>query len=180
MYKNEFEQLAKHYIKRDGINDLLNHLSKTDFYIAPASTRYHDSHEGGLVKHSLRVFNYLSEELMDDDTYSHETIAIVSLFHDICKINFYKKEMRNTKQNGKWVQVPYYKVEDKLPIGHSEKSVILLREFIKLTPDEILAINSHMGGFDNRDFVISGAFSICPLAVHLHIADLKATYLKEV
>lgn len=168
------------YIKREGIEDLLDSLSKTDFYVAPASTRYHDSHEGGLVKHSLKVFDTLKleKELYDLKNISMESVAIVSLFHDICKIGFYEVSTRNVKNaKGQWEQVPYYTVNDKFPIGHSEKSIIMLMDFMKLTSDEIMAINSHMGGWDKRDNVVSNTFAICPLAVYLHMADLKATYL---
>lgn len=179
MNKDRFEMLAKKYIQRDGIKDLLSSLDRSDFYTAPASTRFHDSHEGGLVEHSLKVFEALKDDVEAYDLgFDMETVAIVSLFHDICKIGFYKTEMRNTKENGKWIKVPYYTVEDKLPIGHSEKSVILLQQFMKLKVDEILAINAHMGGWDKRDFIVSNTFEECPLAVYLHMADLKATYLK--
>jgi HD superfamily phosphohydrolase YqeK len=110
-----------------------------------------------------------------------ETIAIISLLHDICKIGFYKVSTRNVKdEKGKWIQVPYYEVDDKLPIFHSCKSVIMLQQIIKLTDDEILAIASHMGLSEPKEHytTISRAFEQCPLALHLHIADMKATYLK--
>lgn len=179
-YKEHFEKLARAYIKRDGIEDLLTMLSKTDFYTAPASTRFHDSVEQGLVYHSLKVFTYLrGDKDISKLNISEESVAICALFHDICKIGFYKVSTRNTKdENGKWIQVPYYEVDDKLPLGHSEKSVMLLQSYMKLTTDEILAINAHMGGFDDRKFIIGNTFDTCPLAVCLHVADLKASYLK--
>lgn len=177
-YEVLFKEYVNKYIKRKGIDELLESLSKTDFYTAPASTRFHDSHKGGLVKHSVKVFEHLKDftekDKLDVDM---ETVAIVALFHDICKVHFYKTEMRNTKENGKWIKVPYYTVDDKFPLGHSSKSIILIREHMKLSPDEMLAINAHMGGFDKRDFIISNTFEKCPLAVYLHMADLKATYL---
>lgn len=179
-YKSEFESLARKHIKKEGIEDLLDALSKSDFYVAPASTKYHDSHESGLVIHSLKVFEILKldKELYKMDNISMESIAIVALFHDICKIGFYEVSTRNVKNaKGQWEQVPYYSVNDKFPIGHAEKSIIMLMEFMKLTSDEIMAINAHMGGWDKRDNVVSNSFAICPLAVYLHIADLKATYL---
>ena len=177
-----FEGLATSWIDREGLSDLLDMLRKTDFYYAPASTKYHESYEGGLVEHSLNVFDQLWGDVWETDI-SKESITIVALFHDICKIGFYKESTRNTKDDkGKWIQVPYYEIDDKLPLGHSEKSIIMLQQYMKLTDDEIFAINSHMGGFDKRaggfDDIIGKTFVICPLAVYLHIADMKATYLK--
>lgn len=178
--KESFLELARNFIKRDGIENLLSFLERTDFFTAPASTKYHDSYEGGLVYHSLTVFELLNQDLINsgDHNYDLETIAIVALFHDICKLGFYKVSTRNTKdEKGKWIQVPYYEVDDKFPVGHSEKSIIMLMDYIKLSAEEIIAINSHMGGFDDRKFIISKSFEDCPLAVYLHCADLKASYL---
>lgn len=176
--KERFVKLLRDNVKREGIEKLISMLEKSDFFIAPASTKYHDSCEGGLLQHSLNVYDNLLNGEVHNKLYTIETITIVSLLHDICKIGFYKKEMRNTKKDGKWIEVPYYTIEDLLPLGHGEKSVIMLQEFIKLTSDEILAINAHMGGFDDRKYIIGSAFEICPLAVYLHIADLKASYLQ--
>ena len=177
--KKLFLYTAKKCIKRDGIENLLQNLEKSDFFTAPASTRFHDSEEGGLCQHSLNVFNYLLKELHGKE--SDESIAIVSLFHDICKIGFYKIEMRNKKdEHGKWISVPFYTVDDKLPLGHGSKSVFLLLQDIKLTIDEVMAITWHMGlSVPKEDYnTMSKAFTEFPLALHLHIADMKATYLK--
>ena len=106
-----------------------------------------------------------------------------ALLHDICKVNFYKKEIRNVKENGEWVPKTFYTVEDELPYGHGEKSVYIVSGFIKLTRSEAMAINWHMGGFDTRvkggDYSLSAAFYSYPLALLLHIADNKAAYLDE-
>lgn len=179
-YEVLFKEYANKYIKRDGIDKLLESLSKTDFYTAPASTRFHDSHEGGLVKHSVEVFEHLKNITEKNKTgYDMESVAIVSLFHDICKVHFYKVEMRNSKENGKWVKVPYYTVDDKLPLGHGEKSIIMIREFMELSVDEMLAIRWHMGGFVPKEEYLSigKAYEQCPLALDLHFADMRATYL---
>ena len=148
------EQCNKH-IQREGINDLLHYLqNETDFFEAPASTRFHLSCKGGLAMHSLNVFKRLIYEYrleqqisnlpeLDDNVY--ETLTIISLFHDICKANYYKSDVRNVKENGIWVQKPYYTVDEKLALGHGEKSVIMLMKFMKLTDEEIVAINTHMG-----------------------------------
>ena len=107
------------------------------------------------------------------------------MFHDLTKVNYYTISSRNVKDEatGTWHKEPFYKVDDRLPLGHGEKSVIILQSFIKLTRDEIFAIRWHMGGFDSAakggDYGLSGAFEMCPLAVMTHLADMEATYLSE-
>lgn len=178
-YKARFIKLAKDNIKREGINELLASLEKTDFFTAPASTRFHDSEEGGLCKHSVAVFDHLASDLKDK-FYNMESIAIVSLFHDVCKVNYYTIEMRNKKdENGKWISVPFYSVDDKFPYGHGEKSVFLLMDKIKLTVEESMAIRFHMGAYEGQQIwnTLSTAMTKYPLVLHTHIADMKATYL---
>lgn len=175
--------------KREGIDDVIGFLCTSDFFTAPASTRYHSSYEGGLAQHSMNVYNMLSrkiddfkmDEIIQFENIEEENVIIVSLLHDICKANFYKVEMRNTKQDGQWIQVPYYTVDDRAPLGHGEKSVMILQSYIKLTRDEMYAIRWHMGGFepDQNYNTLSKAFSMYPLALALHEADLEATYLME-
>lgn len=182
--QERFESIVRGNIKRQGVEKLLEMLAKTDFYTAPASTKYHDSEAGGLCKHSLNVFDQLIIDLRDlnyTNPIAMETQTIVSLLHDVCKINFYTVSSRNVKdQNGKWDSVPYYTVDDKLPLGHGEKSVIMLMQLLELTTDEIMAIRWHMGAYSGeKDWNTLGqAYEQCPLALYLHIADMKATYLK--
>lgn len=171
-------------IKKDGTVELMQFLEKSDFFTAPASTKYHGAYEGGLCEHSLNVYNRLKEIVRaSGQNYSDETIAIVSLLHDLCKVNFYKTELRNVKENDQWVQKPFYTIEDNLPYGHGEKSVYMISGFMKLTREEAFAIRWHMGGFD--DSVKGGCFSLSkawekyPLGMLLHCADLQATYLDE-
>ena len=164
-----------------------NWLKKSDFFIAPASTKYHLSKEEGLVEHSVNVYRRL-DTLFAHDEYNEkeqETVAICGLLHDVCKANFYKTELRNTKdERGQWVKVPYYTVDDQLPYGHGEKSVYIISGFMKLTREESMAIRWHMGGFDDSvkggGYAMSGAWTKYPLGVLLHIADLQATYIDEV
>lgn len=180
IYKERFKKVVAERITRDGIDELMESLEGTDFYTAPASTRYHDSHEAGLVKHSLAVFDILDTDLKFNDDFNKESIAIVSLFHDLCKVGFYKVSTRNTKdENGRWVQVPYYEVDDQIPLGHGDKSIMLIRDFMKLTLEEMIAIRWHMNGFvPKEDYQTLGkAYADYPLAVWLATADLKATYL---
>lgn len=180
--KEHFLMLCAAYIERPGIDKLLAWLEKSDFYTAPASTKYHCSYPGGLLQHSLNVYIrllQLCEGLLPEDKRpSMETIAIVSLFHDLCKANFYKVEMRNKKNEfGKWEQVPVYVVDDQLPFGHGEKSVYIVNGFIRLTREEAFAIRFHMG--DYSDMNTGKAFDMYSLALLLHQADELATHLDE-
>ena len=181
-------QIFQEKITREGADKLLDFLVKSDFFTAPASTRYHGAHEGGLLEHSLNVYDCLVDILnrprmkeLYGIEYSDESIAIAGLLHDICKVNFYKTSFRNVKdENGKWVSAPYYTIEDNLPYGHGEKSVYIVSGFMRLTRDEAFAIRYHMGfsGIeDKRD--IGTVFESYPLAFALSHADMVATYFLE-
>jgi len=187
--KEEFIKIFTDNIKREGSKALLEYILSTDFFTAPASTKFHSCHSGGLLEHSINVYRRFKNLVIAEygDSYtekiSDESIAIIGLLHDICKTNIYKEELRNTKVDGNWVQVPYYTVEDTLPYGHGEKSVYMISGFMKLTREESMAINWHMGGFDSRvlggSYSLSGAYYKYPIALLFHIADLQATYLDE-
>ena len=190
--KPEFIKIYTENIKREGADKLLAWLQTTDFFTAPASTKYHGAHEGGLCEHSVNVFKRLAalacSEWGNEPEYCQnrmEDLAICGLLHDICKANFYKVSTRNVKneETGAWEKQPFYQVDDQLPYGHGEKSVYIISGFLKLTREESMAIRWHMGGFDDSvkggSYAISGAFDKFPLAVMLHCADLQATYLDE-
>ena len=180
-YKSTFKQLVKEFIHRDGIDELMDMLEKTDFYSAPASSKYHEAYEGGLVEHSVNVYNEIYQDI-NVCSINPETIAIVSLFHDICKIGYYEVEMRNKKdESGKWIQYPFYIVNDKYPYGHGEKSVIMIEQFMKLTDEEIMAIRWHMVAYSGQQDwnTLASAYNMFPLALLLHQADMRATYLKK-
>ena len=194
--KDRFIGLYQQLITRPGADKLLAWLGTTDFFEAPASTRFHLSHPGGLVEHSIHVYHRLHDlfvserqnrendpfiELSDNE---EETIAICGLLHDICKANFYAVEMRNRKnEQGQWEKYPFYVVNDQLPYGHGEKSVYIISGFMKLTREEAMAIRWHMGFSDNDfkagGFSVGNAFEKFPLALLTHMADLQATYLDE-
>ncbi len=182
--KSEFEAIFKENITREGADRLLEWLQKTDFFLAPASTRYHNAFEGGLVKHSVNVYKALMKHF-EPDVDNKESFAICALLHDVCKAQFYKVSCRNVKDpvTGRWEPQPYYTIEDEFPFGHGEKSVFLIERFLRLKPSEAMAIRWHMGGFDNAaqggSQAISQAYERYPLAVKLHMADLEATYLME-
>ena len=189
-FKDKFLELYNSNINRAGADKLLDYLlsDKSDFFTAPSSTKYHGSHEGGLVEHSINVYNCLKDYLSREKTktlynmnYSDETIALVSLLHDLCKINFYEVDYRNAKNDkGVWEKVPYYKINDQLPYGHGEKSVYIISGFMRLSREEAFAIRYHMG-FSNTDDKLSvgKAFEMFPLAFALSVADMEATYFLE-
>lgn len=187
--QEQFEKIFTDYIKRDGSQRLLDWIRSTDFYTAPASTRFHGAFPCGLVQHSINVFHRLKQEYEmehgpDLTQEQLETVAIVALLHDLCKANYYDVEMRNRKnEQGQWEKYPAYIVNDQLPYGHGEKSVYIVSGFMRLTREEAMAIRWHMGGFDSAvkggDYSQGKAYEMFPLAVLVHLADMKATYLDE-
>lgn len=168
-------------IKRDGIDTLIKWLSETDFYTCPASTKFHGACVGGLLEHSLSVYEEAKKllSLYTDIQIDEESIAICTLFHDLCKVNFYKTEQRNRKnENGQWEKYDAYTVDEKFPFGgHGSKSVFLLQNFIKLTPEEAVAINCHMSSWDGATSV-GKSYEKYPFAWLLHVADEAATFIK--
>lgn len=164
--KQEFIHLLS-FVERDGAQSLLEWLENTDFYTAPASTKYHGAYAGGLLEHSLNVFRRLVKRCPAADM---DTLTIAALLHDLCKINLYEKT-----EDG-------YRHNEQFPIGHGEKSVILILRHMPLTDEEITAISWHMGAFDSRAGAgrsLSKAWEKCPLALHLHLADMEATWFDE-
>ena len=189
--REKFLDIYSTYIKREGAQELLAWLTGTnsDFFTAPASTRYHSAYEGGLLEHSINVYeclrDYLARNKVRDEfglSYSDETIAIVSLLHDLCKVNVYRVSTRNVKDpaTGQWKPMPYYEFDDNLPYGHGEKSVYVISGFMRLTREEAFAIRYHMG-FSNEDDArnVGKAVELFPLALALSIADTEATYFVE-
>ena len=184
-YKQKFIEYYQANIHREGADRLLEWLQTTDFFTAPASTRYHCACPSGLVQHSVNVYEVMMEKHFDPETDSAESFALCALLHDVCKAQFYKISTRNVKneKTGQWEKVPYYTIEDAFPYGHGEKSVFLIERFVRLKPAEATAIRWHMGGFDDAarggNFSISVAYDKYPIAVKLHLAELEATYLRE-
>lgn len=167
---------------RPGIDRLINFLQKSDFFKAPASTRFHGAFEGGLAEHSMKVYEILKEKIKTSVItldIKEESIIIIGLLHDICKVNYYKVDYRNAKNSlGVWEKVPYYAVEDTIPYGHGEKSVMMISEYIKLTNEEKYAIRWHMGYTEPKELygTIGEAYKKYPIALLTHEADLEATY----
>ena len=199
-YKNQFLSIYEEKITRPGADKFLEWLKKTDFFTAPASTRYHLCEPGGLVAHSVHVYErlralYIAEKVRNSEkaetassassdllAQEAETIAICGLLHDICKVNFYKPGTRNVKNEttGQWEKVPCYTIEDQLPYGHGEKSVYIISGFMRLSREEAMAIRWHMGAWQDGEKQNAGAaFSKFSLALLTHMADMQATYLDE-
>ena len=201
-----FEELFSE-IKRDGADKLLESIRKSDFYKAPASTRFHLNEEGGLLQHSLNVYDCLVAIAETPlwkpyiGNVSKETLTIVSLLHDLCKTYYYTIDYKNQKTYDAekvaatsprevkhdikgdfiWEVAPFYTVDNKYPVGHGSKSVILIQMCMKLTMEEIMAINWHMGAYcDSSQWGELGeAFEKYPLALALHQADAMASALLE-
>lgn len=192
-----FEHLLRS-TKRAGIEDLIEFIRKSDFYTAPASTRFHSCHEGGLLEHSLNVYDCLISKFNDELWKSSvevgsDSLIIAALLHDLCKSYFYGTELKNKKEyhdkgsksdsNGRfdWVTVPSYVVDDKIPYGHGEKSVMMIEEYIKLKPIERYAIRWHMGFSEPKENwnTLGTAMRKYPLILALHMSDLESTYLLE-
>lgn len=189
--RDEFLEIFYDNIERDGSDKLLDWLEKSDFFTAPASGRRHSAYRGGLCQHSINVYKrfvkLLQSEYGDNWTkkVSPESVAVMGLLHDVCKVNTYVEDVKNVKnqETGKWEQKPYFRYEDNLPYGHGEKSVYIISAFIKLSREEALAINWHMGEYDirvkNGSFMMSDVYYKYPICFLLHLADLSATYLDE-
>jgi len=203
-----YESLLKS-TNRDGIDKLIEFIRKSDFYTAPASTRFHNCHEGGLLEHSLNVFDCLYNKVKSTDVFKkalsdsakefwdtgdfENTIVIVALLHDLCKMFMYEVEMKNKKiysdhgskkdNQGRydWESVPGYTVNDRVPYGHGEKSVMMIEQFITLTKEERFAIRWHMGFTEPKENwnTLNAAIRMYPLILAVHEADLEATYMLE-
>ena len=184
-YKEEFCDLLRS-TQRDGIENLIAWLeNETDFFIAPASAKRHGSYEGGLLIHSLSVYRILNNFAKNLSGVEKSSLVIAGLLHDLCKVNFYTKGVRNVKIPGerRWEEVEVYTIEDSLPLGHGEKSVYLAMKHIQLTDEEAMAIRWHMGGYDDAARAYAGgmaqsnAFDKYPMAAAVAIADMYDTYI---
>ena len=184
----KFEELLLS-TKREGVEALLEFIRKSDFYTAPASTKYHSCHEGGLLEHSLNVYECLKEKRKNPiwenalKNIPEESLIIAALLHDLCKCYMYKVDYKNKKNDdtGVWEKVPYYTIDDRIPYGHGEKSVMMVEEYIKLTPVERYGIRWHMLWTEPKELynTVGNAIKKYPFVMAIHQADLEATYLLE-
>jgi hypothetical protein len=185
--RTEFEELLR-LTEREDLRDLLHYIeAETDFFIAPSSSKYHDARAGGLLHHSLGVYHNLvafSKTFVVD--VPADSLIIIGLLHDLCKANFYKTSTRNKKdeKTGTWYQEPFIDIDDQFPLGHGEKSAILLLRYIQLTDQEIMAIRWHMMAYDDircsyaGNLAITNACAKFPIIVLTHMADLSASFLE--
>lgn len=188
--REKFLKLYRDNIHRPGADALLEYLCSPtcDFFVAPASTRYHGAYAGGLCEHSINVYeclkDYLERPRVQELYHLHcseESLAVISLLHDVCKINCYKPSFRNVKdENGVWKKVPTFEFDDPLPYGHGEKSVYIIGGFLRLSREEAFAIRFHMGFSGSEEVrLVGNAFERFPLAFALATADMEATYFLE-
>lgn len=188
----QYLDLVSERIQRPGIEDLVDWLqSETDFFTSPASTRFHGSYEGGLVEHSLNVYEQMLFELDSlvgpnwSTVYDPESIAIIALFHDLCKVNRYMIENKWRKDDqGQWESYEAYVYDpEKAEMGHGPQSVYYIQKFIHLTEAEAQAIFWHMGAYDISQYAnlngLSKTFEQNPLAFLIHRADMASTYVLE-
>ena len=188
--REEFLDIYQTYIHREGAAELLDYLTnKSDFFTAPASARYHGAYVGGLCQHSVNVFRCLEDYLARPRvretyglSYDMESVAVVALLHDLCKVGCYRAGTRNVKNDatGQWEKVPTFFYEDKLPYGHGEKSVYIISGFMRLSREEAMAIRWHMGfSGPEDDRTVGQALQQYPLAFALATADMEASYFLE-
>ena len=182
--KERFIHLCKTFVQREGINELLEWLDTHGFYTSPASSKYHGAYEGGLVDHSLNVYDEIKRliKAYPEIEASEESIVISSLFHDLCKVQMYVTEKRNRKnESGQWESYDYYTINEKFAYGgHGSKSVYLVQHFMKLTPQEAVAIQCHMSSWeDGAGKFVGKSFEQFPFAWLLHVADEAATFILE-
>lgn len=166
---------------RPGMDKLIGWINSTDFFVAPASTKYHLHCKGGLALHSLNVYERLKAK-RDAGliTIKDDSLIITSILHDICKANFYEMQPRNRKIDGVWKEVFEWGVNDQMPIGHGEKSCFIIQSYMRLRPEEFAMIRYHMGREslqygDN----FSTAAAQYPNVVALHTADMESAYIVE-
>lgn len=174
--------------KRDP-SPFIEYLVETDFFYAPGSIMYHDSHNGGLYIHCKRVYDSLVKlnELVDNK-YSKETLFYLAFGHDLCKVGTYKpKEVWYKDEKNKWQSKDGWGVVDDFPIGHGEKSLFIMNKYVKLTLDEILALRWHMGFFDvgvaiasPAKMSYSAAQDMSPLVRMILSADNMAVAISQV
>ena len=180
--KQRFLELCRSVIHREGLEELLAWLGKVDFFEAPASTKYHGAYPGGLCQHSLDVWEYAQKLApLSPAPIPEESLAIASLFHDVCKCSLYRTDYRNQKIDGEWQRVPVYVADERFHFGgHGSKSVYQVQYFMKLEPAEAAAINCHMGFSDGSPSTVrdvGSAYGQFPLSWVVHAADEAATYL---
>lgn len=167
------------YMKMEGIDKLLKKPFPIDQFVnGPASANYHGNYSGGLFEHSLTVGKQLSRltASLNLKWDRPESPAIVGLFHDICKMNVYKRKPMSPTES--WEYIP-----DNVLDGHGEKSVMMIQEYIDLTEEELLCIRWHMGAYEtdtSKWDVLGRAIDKYPNVLFAHTADMMASHIEGV
>ena len=171
-------------VNRPGMDSLIKWLEDSDYFRAPASAEYHLNYEGGLALHSYKVYSVLEgiAKKYAPET-PHDSIIICGLLHDLAKVNFYVRELRNKKINNKWESVEVWGYNDQIPLGHGPKSALLISDHIKLTRDEQYSIVHHMFAFGAEGYeqrkAMNGAIEKSKLLKCLILADMISTFFLE-
>lgn len=179
---DEFMTIVQSIQFKRNPDKFIQFLTQGDFFITVAARAHHDNVPGGLYNHSKKVFNSMRIlNKVSKEKYSDQSLFYMSFGHDICKINMYKEKQQWYKdQNNKWQSKPGWQIVDDFPVGHGQKSIILMLKYVQLTKEQMLAIRWHMGGFDDyvRDYIgrftYDAAQDMTPLTRMLHIADLMS------
>ena len=185
-------------VQRPGMDKLLEYIRGSDFYRAPASTKYHLACPGGLLQHSLNVLDALRGLLQWNNVEKHweyhtackivdiipdDGVIMMALLHDICKTHFYSTSTRNQKneRTGQWEKVPFYTVNDMMPLGHGAKSAMIVKQYTTLTSQEMYAIWHHMGMTGNyeNDIAVGKSIEMYPAVLALQTADMMASKFME-
>jgi hypothetical protein len=173
----------------DPVWRLLEHLeTETDFYTAPASTRFHGSEPGGLVRHSLLVAanGIALAPLMLPGEVDPYYLVLSCLFHDLCKVNMYEVKTRNTKNEttGVWEKAPFYSIrKEYIALGHGVESMLRINAYISLPDPWNHAVRWHMGAFDISPmdkFSLDKALSLYKEVLLLQTADMQAGLVAEI
>lgn len=168
------EILTEHLGSLPNFEKLLEWLKENGFFTAPASTKYHGNHPGGLFEHSWNVADVL-KDFTTRGIIGWERLEspwIVGFFHDICKYDQYKQNADGG----------YEYNNDTLYKGHGDKSLMILSSLITLTEEEATCIRYHMGAFTVKEEWgdYTNAIHKYPNVLFTHTADMVAAHILEV
>ena len=189
--KEKFIKIFTENVTREGSKELLEWLEKSTFFTDPSAKSHHGNFDGGLCDHSLKVYYALKDFVkmyksqFPEYEISEESIAVIALLHDLCKVGLYKKGFRNVKNDstGQWEKKETYEYDDKLGMGHGEGSVYIIQTFMKINRCEALSIRHHMSAYDaafkGGDNSINVAKSQFPMVTLISMADIWASQFEE-
>ena len=184
--KEEFISLLRK-TEREGIENLIDYLeNKSDFFTAPAASKFHNNFEGGLCEHSLNVYrNFKSLLELKNIELDEKSVIITALLHDLCKCNYYIKEERNRKVDGVWESYLQWTTNKSpaIPLPHASRSIRMIKSYIPLKYVEEIIIFYHMGPFGGEDYeyrnMMQLAFEKNPASLLFYLADTMSSYIDE-